>query len=467
VIAIFADSSELTAQIRALMERIADLHAFINGLNSVVIATDSTGKVAEWNDCAEKAIGLPRDAVLGKELVSTLVAMDDRASVTEAVAAGRDGCDGFKGVTEIRFLGQDGVEVPLRLGLAPRLGADGDIVGVSVSGHPLKIEEDEESSQDVADGLGAWKVLEVDKEGVIDFWHIKTVGATETPADQAMGVDCKTIVLGEEEDTVAGSVSSALGGKDTSGRLDCTIATEAGEFPFILAFVPRRAGAKGTITGAVAVGFDNPSTEEESQGMTLEHAWAMLSQAHWVLSARQIHDCLVRWQYNREISYIMKINALSKWADRVRELEMRTMYRTILALRVGRIESAAEEEAYDKVNKRIADGAPDQDGAEFNPDLIIVWEYKDESDWKSFDRQTMFDIEYAHETGVLKIKIVPANEELMHRGARGTYLVIIHSRLMVDIATGANYEIRRRMPAITYTTLEVGAVGPGDRASSE
>ena len=110
-----------------------------------------------------------------------------------------------------------------------------------------------------------------------------------------------------------------------------------------------------------------------------------------------------------------------------------------------------------------------RDGTEFNPDLIMLWEYQiiDTGEWECFDRQTMYDIEFAHESGELKIKIVPGNEGLKRKGKRGTFLVVIHSRLMVDITTGQNYTVRRRMPQITFTTLEVGALGPGDRASAD
>ena len=35
---------------------------------------------------------------------------------------------------------------------------------------------------------------------------------------------------------------------------------------------------------------------------------------------------------------------------------------------------------------------------------------------------------------------------------------------MINIDTGEKFDIQRSMPKITYQVLEVGAVGPGDRA---
>ena len=42
----------------------------------------------------------------------------------------------------------------------------------------------------------------------------------------------------------------------------------------------------------------------------------------------------------------------------------------------------------------------------------------------------------------------------------------IQKRVMIGIETGKNYHLRRRLPKITYQTLETGAMGPGDRAQA-
>ena len=86
--------------------------------------------------------------------------------------------------------------------------------------------------------------------------------------------------------------------------------------------------------------------------------------------------------------------------------------------------------------------------------------------WELFDDQTRHNIEAAHNDGLLKVKVSPSNPALLNAGRRGEYLIIVHSRLMVDINTGKNFQIQRSMPKITFQVLEVGAVGPGDQATT-
>ena len=198
----------------------------------------------------------------------------------------------------------------------------------------------------------------------------------------------------------------------------------------------------------------------------LQWAWDKVHLAQLCIQNRIAHDCFVCWRYNRWIDIREKVFALHTWNDRIREVQMRTYYTTLLALKANMIGDLAKDEAVFQVNEAIRDEAA-HDGAAL-PDPIVFWQFKNPSGvWEQFDRQTMYDIEFAHNSELLKVKVTPENDCLrISPKVKGTYLCIIHSRLMIDINTGQNYELQRSMPKIVYQVLEVGAIGPGDRATT-
>ena len=77
VMVAFGECGPLVAQIAQLKEELAILKDFIDGLNAVVIGTDSLGNITRWNTCCENFIGLAADSVIGQSFTTNLVSAED------------------------------------------------------------------------------------------------------------------------------------------------------------------------------------------------------------------------------------------------------------------------------------------------------------------------------------------------------------------------------------------------------
>lgn len=204
---------------------------------------------------------------------------------------------------------------------------------------------------------------------------------------------------------------------------------------------------------------------------TLQWAWDKLETAIYMLGNNQIRQSLKDWYYNLQIEIIHRKHAIWLWSDRLREFRIRILTETVMHWIINMRMAFALSEAEDKINDEIMDRARDGDGvADIPLDLSILWHFRrpDTGEWVPFDQQTMHDMEFAHNAEELKCKVAPDVDFLkITPTVKGSYLCVIHSRTMINIDTGEKFDIQRSMPKITYQVLEVGAVGPGDRAGGE
>jgi hypothetical protein len=109
---------------------------------------------------------------------------------------------------------------------------------------------------------------------------------------------------------------------------------------------------------------------------------------------------------------------------------------------------------------------------------------------QAFDKPANDAIETAHNAGQLKCRVKPLNANLkttpmvptpimatLHHppalssrlGLKvlGDMLILAQKRHMINLVNGKTWELRRQQPHVVYSTLEVGAFGPGDRAQEE
>ena len=160
------------------------------------------------------------------------------------------------------------------------------------------------------------------------------------------------------------------------------------------------------------------------------------------------------------------------WEARIKAIQKVHKFSAILRFSKNYVRSFAKHKAELDLAKSLAEDTPTKNSVTSTEGIegrIIVWEYyHEQKQWVFFDRVTMEEIELSHGSGVSKLKILPANEELYQRGTKGTYLVDIEKRLLVSAASdGKKYVVRRKTPFISYTVLEVGVTGIGDKATSE
>ena len=94
--------------------------------------------------------------------------------------------------------------------------------------------------------------------------------------------------------------------------------------------------------------------------------------------------------------------------------------------------------------------------------MSVVWEfYTPDCVWLKLRPAVSNHIEETLKCSAMTCKVHPENA---YFNANKVFMVHVHTRIMIEIETGMKYKIRRRMPQVTYFTVETGAVGPGDCA---
>jgi PAS domain S-box-containing protein len=121
-LATISDVSELVA----LEARVAHLEAFAAVSRDALFACDTSGRIATWGHNAERILGHPEAAIVGKavEVLFPEHVRTEMKVVLEAVAEGER-------VEQVQAEVErgDGMRVPIALSMSPVLDRDGDVVG--------------------------------------------------------------------------------------------------------------------------------------------------------------------------------------------------------------------------------------------------------------------------------------------------------------------------------------------------
>jgi PAS domain S-box-containing protein len=116
-------------QARIQYETIAkDLTLLIDSANAPIFGIDSSGRVNEWNQTAERITGFSKDDVMGKHLIKKFITEDFKASVKSVLDSALIGEETAN--YEFPLYTKDGERVDILLNSTTRRGEDGNIVGV-------------------------------------------------------------------------------------------------------------------------------------------------------------------------------------------------------------------------------------------------------------------------------------------------------------------------------------------------
>jgi two-component system, NarL family, sensor histidine kinase UhpB len=114
---------------RLLEDRLLFQAQLLDAVGEAVMATDHNGVITYWNPAAQWLYGWSPEEAIGQRLADMVVPRGRRQEIATPLAWIIAAAEPWSGELHLRHRG--GLEVPVRMTLAPLMAADGEVVGVS------------------------------------------------------------------------------------------------------------------------------------------------------------------------------------------------------------------------------------------------------------------------------------------------------------------------------------------------
>jgi PAS domain S-box-containing protein len=238
-----------------------ELRQFVETANAPIFGIDPQGMVNEWNQMAETITGFTKSEVLGKNLVTEIIAKEYKKSVKEVFDRALLGTETANFELPLYTKADNRVEVLLNA--TTRRSVDGSIIGVIGVGQDITLAKTAQAqSEQTALELRQFvetanaPIFGIDAQGMVNEWNQMAETITDFTKSEVLGKNLVEEIIAQEYKTSVKHVfDEALAGKE-SANFEFPLYTKGGRRVEVLLNATTRRSVDGSIIGVIGVGQD-------------------------------------------------------------------------------------------------------------------------------------------------------------------------------------------------------------------
>eukprot|EP00930_Biecheleria_cincta_P039996 TRINITY_DN27442_c0_g1_i1.p1 TRINITY_DN27442_c0_g1~~TRINITY_DN27442_c0_g1_i1.p1 ORF type:complete len:2290 (+),score=499.19 TRINITY_DN27442_c0_g1_i1:44-6913(+) len=266
VIGVGQDITEFGELLRQSQLVADDLARLIETANAPIFGVDTSGCVTVWNRKAAVISGFPYEEAQSRPFVQDFISESHRVLVQNILDKAL--CGEEVANFELPLYSKYGEKREILLNATPRLGRDGDVIGVVGVGQDItEVSKQKQEALRVAAELrnivdtASAPIIGIDRNEIVTEWNRRVTEVTGMTKEEAVGKELLSFVLDSCRAEVHRVIKEALAGKSTPG-MEVMLVTKSQEpVVFLLSAAPR-VGRDNRIVGVICVGQDITQMKE-------------------------------------------------------------------------------------------------------------------------------------------------------------------------------------------------------------